>query len=129
MSDVRSIYGIEIPAWFRQSLMERFGEITLNGIHALLLEDYLKRNSPKGPRIDLNPVTLEGRVLNFGKYKGVPLKFVPTDYLDWCIENMKFKDADLKADMEAELNKRSEPSDDTDARPIPDWDPDDEIPF
>lgn len=41
----------------------------------------------------------------FGKHKGQLLSDCPTPYLDWILGQDWLKD-DLKADVEAELNKR-----------------------
>lgn len=38
----------------------------------------------------------------FGKYKGELLENVPTDYIEWCLENMELNPS-LQREMEAQL--------------------------
>lgn len=45
-------------------------------------------------------------VMGFGKYKGTPMSQVPTNYLEWCIENLSFPDTVQM--MKEELERRNE---------------------
>lgn len=70
----------------------------------------------------------------FGKYKGTPIKRVPTSYLEWCVKNVSFKKPELKDAIEVELLNRSEvnasePNYYHDFGPEPKFDPSDDIPF
>lgn len=64
----------------------------------------------------------------FGKYKGVEISKVPTDYLKWCLETITFKKPELRDAIEVEVIGRE--SQDEDYKDFgPQFDPDDEIPF
>jgi hypothetical protein len=47
-------------------------------------------------------------VFTFGKHAGEPLDRVPTDYLNWCLRNIKNLRADLRAAIREELHRRGE---------------------
>jgi uncharacterized protein (DUF3820 family) len=42
----------------------------------------------------------------FGKYKGVALEDMPTDYLEWCLREMNLR-PDLAEEMEAQIRMRA----------------------
>ena len=45
---------------------------------------------------------MERMLMPFGKYKGEPLDEIPSDYLEWALENCDLRPA-LQAEMEAQL--------------------------
>jgi len=46
------------------------------------------------------------RRLWFGKYEGEFIEDVPTDYLEWCLDNLKDMKLPLRAAFRAELKRR-----------------------
>ncbi len=42
----------------------------------------------------------------FGKYRGQPVSSLPTNYLDWLVENVDFESDALRDEIEAELSAR-----------------------
>lgn len=67
----------------------------------------------------------------FGKYKDKELSQIPSSYLDWCLNNIKFKSFKLKEAVQHELLDRAQFSDDLeeDGHRFGFDDDSDEIPF
>ena len=45
----------------------------------------------------------------FGQYQGEELEDLPTDYLEWCLENIEFRSLSLKLCIQSELQRREQP--------------------
>ena len=46
-------------------------------------------------------------VLPFGKYRGLRVSEVPTQYLDWCLREVKSLEGYLRGAMRSELARRN----------------------
>lgn len=73
----------------------------------------------------------------FGKYYGKELQDIPDEYLNWALDNVKFKSPELKKSIENELTTREAQEKDLtdnysyneDPDPFGLGDPDDDVPF
>lgn len=45
-------------------------------------------------------------LMPFGKHKGEPIEDLPTDYIEWCLQEIEQLSPSVQAEMEAQLTAR-----------------------
>lgn len=76
-------------------------------LHDLLLKVIEKSGKALLELVAAANEPVEVQSLPFGKHRGVPLKDVPLDYIQWALENMDKLDKDQRYSLQIQLQRRA----------------------
>lgn len=81
----------------------------LTGLPVHEIGSIVKQAEPEVSEQPIQETPVGETLFTFGKHKGVPIKDIPTGYLNWCLENVTWNkwNIEIKVEIEKFLKKET----------------------